>query len=137
MPADTPDANRKTMMSELTSAPERDVADVLVEEGLLSPDEPAYADTHQRTTSSSVHRILSALGMVRALDVARGNARAWGFPYHDLAADPPQKVFIRRFPLSAMLEHHFVPVQQTPDGALVVAATYKPRPALEAALRET
>ncbi len=111
------------------------LGEFLLARGLISEEQLSRALELQARSGEKLGRILLALGYVRRKDLYQALSDLWGLPFVLLTEERPDPKLLRRWPLEEALRHRAVPLGFGHDGALRVAVSDAPSPALEAALR--
>lgn len=108
------------------------LGDHLVGQGLITAPQLDAALQQQRRTGERLGRLLLILGFIRRLDLARGLAALWGYPFSTIDDEQVDPAVAARFPLDATLQYRAVPIRD--DGTTVVVVVAD---APSAALRDT
>ena len=111
---------------------DRQVGQVLVQRGLLTPEQLAWGLEVQRRTRSRIGEVLVSSGLVSRMDLHRALARAWDLPFVDVPGtilDPGLVVGLDHAELSSQ---GWLPLHRGRDGRVLVAVTERPGPALRA-----
>jgi type IV pilus assembly protein PilB len=97
---------------------------VLCEQGAVSADDLAAALTEQQRSGRRLGETLLSLQTVSEEQVARALAEQWGYPYRDLAAQPPLPEAVAMVPAEVAERHRIVPVML--EGKELLIATSDP-----------
>jgi twitching motility protein PilT len=100
---------------------ERELANVLIDEGLLSLDELRRALDERSTTGGSPFEILVDRGVLSHRDIVRAHAAVAGLQFVDLSLERPERAAIETVAPPIARRHGALPVRLLDDGALVVA----------------
>ena len=110
-----------TSATQGTSIPAKTrLGSVLLDMGLISPDELTELLVHQRVEGGRLGEILVAQKRLSPEQVAKALARRLGIEYLDLAAPPDEDVAACLDDATAQ-RYLSIPVRRDPDGAIVVA----------------
>ncbi len=111
------------------------LGEMLVQAGLLAPQDLERALKLQRRTGSPLGQILIALGLVRRYDLYRFLARQWGLPFVDLLRIRPDRTLARRGNPETYLRLGFFPVERQGD-MYTIAVARQPDSSLVEAIRQ-
>jgi cellulose synthase/poly-beta-1,6-N-acetylglucosamine synthase-like glycosyltransferase len=101
-------------------------ADLLVESGLITEDQLAFARAAKAKTGSHIDDVLMSLGLISP-DVLRVLlARTWSIPPLDVANPHREDELIRRWSGQMMMAENWMPVRRAFDGMIVVATARVP-----------
>lgn len=109
------------------------VGDILLAEGLISPDQLAEALRLQRDWGSRLGDIVLAKGWVRAVDLYRTLARHYGREFVDLVRQPPDPALIEEADINLYADLLFLPWKQ--EGGVTWVAVADPSEAMLAAVK--
>ena len=107
----------------LVSDLEKELANVLIDEGLLSLDELRRALDEQSTTGVSPFEVLVNRGVVTHRDIVRAHASVAGLEFVDLSLERADPSAVESIASAVARRHGALPVRVLDDGALVVAMT--------------
>jgi cellulose synthase/poly-beta-1,6-N-acetylglucosamine synthase-like glycosyltransferase len=107
----------------------RRLGEVLVDRGLLTEEQLAWALDAQRRTGSRLGSILVASGAVRRLQLYRVLAEEWGVPFVDVTAHGLDEALLARLEPSQLAREGWLPLGTEPDGTVLVATCEEPSPA--------
>ncbi|NPA26973.1 MAG: glycosyltransferase [Chloroflexi bacterium] len=111
------------------------LGELLLQEGLIRPEDLDRALEMQRRTGSPLGQILIALGLVRRYDLYRLLARQWNLPFRDLLQDPPDPEVVRLGSPEQMLREGYLPLERE-GNVWHIATARRPTPEREARIRE-
>ena len=111
---------------------DRQLGQVLVHRGLLSPEQLDWALQVQRRTRSRIGEVLVSSGLVSRMDLHRGLARAWDLPFVDVPGTVLDPDLVVGLDHAALSEQGWLPLHRGRDGRVLVAVTERPGPALRA-----
>jgi twitching motility protein PilT len=100
---------------------EKELANVLIDEGLLSPDELRRALEEQTATGVSPFEVLVDRGVLSHRDIVRAHASVAGVQFVDLSLERPHPAAVESIDPAVARRHGALPVRLLDDGALVVA----------------
>ena len=101
-------------------------ADLLVESGLITEDQLAFARAAKAKTGSHIDDVLMSLGLISP-DVLRVLlARTWSIPPLDVVNPHRDDELIRQWSGQMMLAENWMPVRRAFDGMIVVATARVP-----------
>jgi twitching motility protein PilT len=100
---------------------ERELANVLIDDGRLSLDELREAVEEQRATGASPFEVLVTRGVLTERDIVRAHAAVAGLAFVDLSIERPDPAALETVPAAIAAGHGALPVRLLDDGALVVA----------------
>src|SRR3954451_477159 len=114
----------------------KQLGDILVAEGALTPEHLARALEEQARTGGRLGEILVDRGYVHRLDVFRALSDAWGMPHVDLSRHLLDGALIGQLGLDVadLAKASWLPLVRE-SGTLVVATAERPTPELEAEVR--
>lgn len=107
------------------------LGEYLVAQGLLRPEDLAWALQIQERTRERLGQILVSRGLIRRLDLYRALAELWGHPFVNLLEEPPDPELVQRYPASEMQDAWMIPLRWTDEG-VEIATARRPDEALRA-----
>jgi general secretion pathway protein E len=106
------------------ATPSRSLGDLLVSDGLVTPDVIALATARTQTTGERLDEALVALGAVSASDVLRAVARLHGLPYISRDELPAPLPVLKNLSPKYLRQYTVCPVSV--DGGVLTVATADP-----------
>lgn len=122
----TTGVRRGALPSPRQAAVDRPVGQVLVQRGLLSEDQLAWALEVQRRTRSRLGEILVSSGLVSRIDLHRALARAWDLPFVDVPAATLDPTLVADLGHDELSAQGWLPLHRTASGAVFVAVAERP-----------
>jgi cellulose synthase/poly-beta-1,6-N-acetylglucosamine synthase-like glycosyltransferase len=107
---------------------ERSLGRTLLDRGLVTPDQLAWAVAAQARTGSRLGSILVAAGMIRRRVLFETLADAWGVPFVDVTTEPLDPDLLRLVDARRLLEEGWLPLHRQSDGTVLVATSEPPDP---------
>jgi cellulose synthase/poly-beta-1,6-N-acetylglucosamine synthase-like glycosyltransferase len=104
----------------------RRLGEVLVERGLLTDEQLAWALDVQRRTGSRLGSILVASGAVRRLQLYRVLAEEWDVPFVDVTSQALDGTLLSRVEPAMLAREGWLPLETHADGTVVVATCEEP-----------
>ena len=104
----------------------RRIGEVLLDHGMISTDQLAWALGVQQRTGSRLGAILVASGLVRRLDLYRTLAAAWQHEFLDVAAADLDPDLVAGLTARRLADEGWIPVRREDDGAILVATSEEP-----------
>jgi type IV pilus assembly protein PilB len=106
----------------------RRLGEVLVAKGTISPDQLEQALSRQHETAPGQRRrrlgaVLVELGYATEEEIAAALAEALGLELVDLSRQPVPREIIRVLPRAVARRHGVIPIAETENGGLVIAAS--------------
>lgn len=101
-------------------------AELLLQSGLISEDDLAFARAAKARTGSHIDDILVSQGMVTPDALRSVMARAWGLPVLDLASTKHDSSLMHRWSGQMMVSENWMPLRRMPDGTILVATSRIP-----------
>jgi type IV pilus assembly protein PilB len=98
----------------------KELGPILVEEGLITPDQLEFALQEQERVPKSIGRILIDHGLIREVDLVRALALQVGLEFVDLTETPPDPTVASLIPEGVAKRHRALPYAER-DGKLLVA----------------
>jgi type IV pilus assembly protein PilB len=98
----------------------KELGPILVEEGLITPDQLEFALQEQERVPKSIGRILIDHGLIREVDLVRALALQVGLEFVDLTETPPDPTVAGLIPEGVAKRHRALPYAER-DGKLLVA----------------
>ena len=98
----------------------KELGPILVEEGLITPDQLEFALKEQERVPKAIGRILIDHGMIREVDLVRALALQVGLEFVDLSETPPDPTVAILIPEAVAKRHRALPYAER-DGKLLVA----------------
>jgi type IV pilus assembly protein PilB len=98
----------------------KELGPILVEEGLITPDQLEFALKEQERVPKAIGRILIDHGLIREVDLVRALAVQVGLEFVDLTDTPPDPTVASLIPESVAKRHRALPYAER-DGRLLVA----------------
>jgi cellulose synthase/poly-beta-1,6-N-acetylglucosamine synthase-like glycosyltransferase len=121
------------MASPSTDAPpRRRLGEVLVERGLVSDEQLAWALEVQARTASRLGSILVASGAVKRLTLYQVLAEEWDVPFVDVTAEALDDDLLARADPARLAGEGWLPLRREPDGTALVATCEEPTAARKA-----
>ncbi|MDP9406282.1 MAG: type II secretion system ATPase GspE [Actinomycetota bacterium] len=105
----------------MPAAATRQLADVLLDRGLISPGDLARAQSEQQRSGKSLGRVLIELGLFREADLVAALANHLGLDFVDLSDAPVDAAAAALVPEALARRYCVLPIATQPSGALVVA----------------
>src|SRR3712207_3006337 len=99
----------------------RQLADVLLEERLISPEDLARAPAHQRQVGKSLGRVLIETGLFTEAGLVAALAKHLGLAFVELADRQLDTTAIALVPEQMSRRYSVIPIAFDDDGRLVVA----------------
>jgi cellulose synthase/poly-beta-1,6-N-acetylglucosamine synthase-like glycosyltransferase len=106
--------------------PVHPIGSVLVDRGLITREQLAWALGVQQRTGSRLGAILVSSGLVRRLDLYRTLAAAWRHEFLDVAAADPDPSLLTGLTARRLTDEGWIPVRHEADGAVLVATSEEP-----------
>ncbi|HIE50437.1 MAG TPA: type II secretion system protein GspE [Armatimonadetes bacterium] len=100
----------------------KDIGQLLVERGVLNPEDLKTALEVRKQTTQSLERILVDMGFVSEEDVLAARAQLLGVPYVKLSQVPIDPSAVRRFPEHMLKTHNVLPLKMTGNRLTVAMA---------------
>jgi twitching motility protein PilT len=100
---------------------ERQLGDVLIEQGIVSVEQLQSATEEQARSGLSLLKILMAQGALSERDVVRAHAALAGLHFVDLTVEQPDVMALSTVPLEVARRQLAIPVALRADGSLLVA----------------
>ncbi|MDP9027852.1 MAG: glycosyltransferase [Actinomycetota bacterium] len=101
-------------------------AELLLESGLITRDDLAFARAAKARTGSHIDDILVSQGMVTPDALRSVMARAWGLPVLDLVSTKHDSALMHRWSGQLMVSENWMPLRRLPDGSILVATSRIP-----------
>lgn len=98
----------------------------LVAEGLIEPEQLAWALERQRQVGGYVGYHLVEAGFLSSEALHDALARAWGVKRRDLAAHPPQPALLAELDIEAAIELGWIACEVADGGTVLVASCVRP-----------
>ena len=100
---------------------ERQLGDVLIEQGIVTAEQLQVATEEQARSGLSLLKILMAQGALTERDVVRAHASLAGLHFVDLTVEQPDSHALATVPVEVARRQLALPVNLRPDGSLLVA----------------
>lgn len=97
----------------------------LVDDGLIEPDQLAWAQDRQRREGGDIGAFLVEAGCISSRDYGAALARHWRHETRDLAQHPPEPALLAQLDVEEMIEVGWVACEFVED-AVVVASSVRP-----------
>jgi glycosyltransferase XagB len=110
------------------------LGDLLIQKGMLTPEQLDKALQLQKRTGERLGRILISLDLVKRFQLYQALAELWEQPFIDLVKQAPDSDLMRRFEAETLVSARFVPVRMA-DDAVEIATSVEPTEALTAQVR--
>ena len=109
-------------MAKLTRTAGKKLADILMDEGLLSPEQVEHARDEQRRTGELLCEALVRLGLVTEEDVASAIVRHYGLPFIKLDKYAVNDQVMKTFPERFLRQYLVIPLDRIGAVTTIVAA---------------
>ncbi len=96
-------------------------AELLLQSGLVSPENLAFARQVKERTGAHIDQVLISEGLLDSESLLLVEAHAWGILAIDLEAVQFDDQLVRRFPGQTYLAENWIPIRRAADGSLFVA----------------
>jgi twitching motility protein PilT len=103
------------------SEKERQLGQVLLEQGIVTSDQLATAIDEQERTGSSLLEVLMGQGVLSERDLVRAHARLAGLHFVDLINERPDNAALKTVPGDVARRQSALPVRIQEDGTLLLA----------------
>jgi glycosyltransferase XagB len=103
------------------------LGEVLVDRGLITPEQRDWAMDAHRRTASALTVILNTSGIVPRLRLYHVLADMGHVPFIDLTEHPPDADLLAGLDVGQLIREGWLPVRLLPDGSVLIAAQHEPR----------
>jgi twitching motility protein PilT len=103
---------------------QKQLGDVLLERGLVTPEQLSFATQQEARTGESAWKILMDRGVVTERDLVRARATQIGMDFFDVRSDSPAPEALQLVPLDTAQRQMLLPVRV--DGDVLVVAMAEP-----------
>jgi type IV pilus assembly protein PilB len=87
------------------------LGEILVEQGLVTPDKVELGLAHAKKTRTRLGEALVALGLIKEADVAVALSRQFCLPIANLARNPPDPILLAKIPARLCEKHQAIPLR--------------------------
>ena len=116
---------------------ERTVGQSLMDRGLITPDQLAWAIAAQARTGSRLGAILVAAGLVKRRALYETLAANWNVPFVDVTVEPLDPGLLTLVDGQRLAREGWLPLRRNEDGAVLVASCERPTPERRWAIETT
>ena len=107
---------------------DRTVGQALMDRGLLTPDQLAWAISAQGRTGSRMGSILVAAGLVKRRALYETLAENWDVPFVDVTAQALDPGLLALVDGQRLAREGWIPLRRNDDGTILVASSERPTP---------
>ncbi len=116
---------------------ERTVGQTLMDRGLITPDQLAWAIAAQARTGSRLGAILVAAGLVKRRALYETLAANWDVPFVDVTLEPLDPGLLTLVDGQRLAREGWLPLRRLDDGRVLVASCERPTPERRWAIETT
>jgi cellulose synthase/poly-beta-1,6-N-acetylglucosamine synthase-like glycosyltransferase len=116
---------------------ERTVGQTLMDRGLITPDQLAWAISAQARTGSRLGSILVAAGLVKRRALYETLAANWDVPFVDVTLEPLDPGLLTLVDGQRLAREGWLPLRRLEDGCVLVASCERPTPERRWAIETT
>jgi len=99
-------------MSNLPKLVKKTLADVLLQEGIVAPNHLTDAQQRQKTSGEPLSAVLTKMGVLSEVDLARALCKQYNLPYIDASRYSVPKDVSGLFTADDMIKHKFAPIDK-------------------------
>src|SRR3954471_10312072 len=122
---------------EVAPVAERTVGQTLMDRGLITPDQLAWAIAAQARTGSRLGAILVAAGLVKRRALYETLAASWDVPFVDVTREPLDPGLLTVADGQRLAREGWLPLRRLEDGRVLVASCERPTPERRWAMETT